>query len=221
VKNVKNVKNVMVDPVSGHSSLITDFEFSGQVTASVYLNGENYAGEDYCLYSLVNGMVRGVSRGLWFEPGKEWIHNHLTYSNVAEGDTIRFRLYNSTEDKWYQFSEFVVFKADMVNSNALNPFLLKSSSLLNPSPLTLNPSLQAWPNPASYSATIRYRINTGQSVTIQVIDNLGRVVDELEQGKRTAGEYLLNWDTGKLEQGIYYLRMKNSQAGNKQVVIAR
>jgi hypothetical protein len=45
------------------------------------------------------------------------------------------------------------------------------------------------------------------------------VVDELEQGKRSSGEYLLNWDTGKLEQGIYYLRMKNSPAGNLQVVI--
>jgi hypothetical protein len=47
------------------------------------------------------------------------------------------------------------------------------------------------------------------------------VVDELEQGKQIAGEYLLNWDTGKLEQGIYYLRLKNSPAGYKQVVIAR
>jgi hypothetical protein len=209
----------MIDPVTGHSSLVTDFEFSGQVTASVYLNGENYAGEDYCLYSVVDGMVRGVSRGLWFEPGKEWIHNHLTYSNVAEGDTVRFRLYDSGANKWYQFDEFVVFKADMVNSNALNPFLLKSYSLINPSPLTINPSLQAWPNPAGYSATIRYTITADQPVTIQVIDNLGRVVDELEQVKRSSGEYLLNWDTGKLEQGIYYLRMKNSPAGNLQVVI--
>jgi len=126
-KDLADVATTMATTVAADAA---DFEFSGQVTASVYLNGENYAGEDYCLYSLVNGMVRGVSRGLWFEPRKEWIHNHLTYSNVAEGDTVRFRLYNATEDKWYQFNEFVVFKADMVNSNALNPFLLKSSYLL-------------------------------------------------------------------------------------------
>jgi M6 family metalloprotease-like protein len=222
VKDVRSVKDVkLLDPVTGHSSLVTDYEYSGQVTATVYLNGENYAGEDYCLYSMVEGRVRGVSRGMWFEPGKEWIHNHLTYSNFNDGDTIRFRLYDSKSDNWYQFEEFVVFKADMLISNALNPFLLKSSSLLHPSPLTLNPSLEVWPNPAGYFATIKYSIATNQPVVIQVIDFAGRVVDELEQGTQKAGEHVVSWDTGALDQGVYHIRLKNSQSVYKQVVITR
>jgi hypothetical protein len=203
------------------------YEYSGQVTASVYLNGENFAGEDYCLYSVVGGQIRGVSRGMWFEPGKEWIHNHLTYSNFTEGDTVRFRLQvegdgiQAGSGTWYNFEEFVVFTADMVVSNALNPFILKTSSLLAPSAMNAEPTLEVYPNPAGSLATIRYSIVTDQSVTIQVIDFSGRVVQQLELGRQQSGEHLTGWNTGNLEQGVYYLRLKDTQGVYQQVVITR
>jgi flagellar hook assembly protein FlgD len=56
---------------------------------------------------------------------------------------------------------------------------------------------------------------------MQVIDISGRVVSELELGKQKAGEHMVTWDTSVLEQGVYHLRMKDSQAVYKQVVISR
>ena len=126
--------------VTRHWSLVTDYEYSGQVTASVYLNGENFAGEDYRLYSVVDGQIRGVSRGMWFEPSRQWIHNHLTYSNIAEGDTVRFRLrvagsgLQVGSDQWFEFEEYVVFKSDMLIANALPPSYLKLHPYLSLAP---------------------------------------------------------------------------------------
>jgi hypothetical protein len=220
-KNEENVKNVKNGEIGESVVRVEDFEYSGQVNAAVYLNGRSFEAQDYCLFSVVDGQVRGASRGLWFEPTKEWIHNHLIYSNIEEGDTVRFRLYDSASDKWYQFEEYLVFKSDMRIANAFNPFLLKSSSLLNPSPLTLNPSLSVWPNPAGYLATIGYAITTDQVVVIQIIDFSGRIVNELNLGKQPSGEHVAIWDTSTIDQGVYYLRFKNSQSVYKQVVIAR
>ena len=196
------------------------FEYSGQVTASVYLDGRNYEGDDFCLLSVVGGQLRGISRGMWFEPGKEWIHNHLTYSNFADGDTIRFRLHVAGSDTWYAFDEYVVFSVDMLIANALDPFILKCSHLLLPSALSLEPSFDVWPNPVTSFATLRYTITTDQPVFIQVIDFSGRVVQELELGNQKAGQHLEPWNTETLKQGVYHLRMRGSQI-SKQVVITR
>jgi len=198
-----------------------DFEYSGQVTATIYLDGQNFDSENYCLYSVVSGKIRGVSRGMWFEPGKVWIHNHLTYSNLSEGDTIRFRLHDSVSDTWYEFKEFVIFKADMLIANALDPFVLKNSSLLEPWALSPEPSLSVWPNPVNYHATINYIITTDQPVVIEVIDFSGRVVDELALGNQKAGEHLNLWNTETLEPGIYYLRMKGIPVVFTKAVVSK
>ena len=197
------------------------FEFSGQITATVYLNGMNYSSEDYCLFSMVNGTIRGVSQGMWFEPGNEWLHSHLTYSNMVEGDTVRFRLYDAAAESWYDFKEYVVFQADMVIANAFNPFKLQNSSLLVPSALILEPSLSVWPNPASNFATIHYIITDDQPVIVQIVDYSGRIVDELDLGKQTRGEHVTKWDTRMLNKGVYHLRLKNAPSAYQQVIITR
>jgi hypothetical protein len=198
-----------------------NFEFSGQITATVYLNGMNYSSEDYCLFSMVNGTIRGASQGMWFEPGNEWLHSHLTYSNMVEGDTVRFRLYDAATESWYDFKEYVVFQADMVIANAFNPFKLQNSSLLVPSALSLEPSLSVWPNPASNFATIHYIITDDQPVIVQIVDYSGRIVDELDLGKQTRGEHVTKWDTRMLNKGVYHLRLKNAPSAYQQVIITR
>jgi hypothetical protein len=195
------------------------FEFSGQINAAVFLNGQNYESPDYCLYSVVDGQVRGVSRGMWFEPGKKWIHNHLTYSNFAEGDTVRFRLHDSSSGTWYRFEEYVVFKADMLVANALSPFILKNFSLLDPSALRPEPLLEIWPNPAKNQANLKFTLPTDQLVVIEVIDFTGRMVRELDLENRKAGDYLEPWNTETLEPGLYHVRIRGTKASKQLVII--
>lgn len=194
------------------------YEFSGQITATIYLNGLNFDSEDFCLFSVVGGSLRGVSRGMWFEPGKEWIHNHLVYSNLAEGDTIRFRLHTVSSDTWYEFDEYVEFKADMLISNANHPFILKTSHILEPLPLNLESSITVWPNPCSNQATIRYAITRDQEISIKISDCTGRVINILDQGKNIPGTYEIIWDTTSLDAGIYFVQINIDRTGCLKVV---
>ncbi|MDD4032083.1 MAG: choice-of-anchor D domain-containing protein [Bacteroidales bacterium] len=197
------------------------YEHSGQITASIYLDGRNFSSEDYCLFSVVDGEVRGVSRGMWFEPGQAWIHNHLTYSNIEEGDTVRFRLHDTQIDAWYEFEEFVVFKTDMLVANARDPFILKNSALLSSSDYCLEPSLDVWPNPVSTIATIRFTIPNDQPVSIEMVDFTGRVIDHMNLGVCKGGKYTHEWDIGNLIPGIYYLRLTGRPEVNAKVIVSR
>jgi len=197
------------------------YEFSGQVTATVYLNGRNYESSDYCLYSLIGNQVRGISRGMWFEPTKKWVHNHLTYSNVNEGDTIRFRLYDADSDTWYDFEEYVIFESDMIKASAIEPFRLEQSKALSPSSFLLSPSLEVWPNPFSERTTIDYTLPSDQPVIIQVIDHAGKLVQEINLGKQPMGRHQYEWNVNMLQQGAYYLYLKDTKANRIQVIIAR
>ena len=215
-QQVDRVKSALADAKIDPSQ----FEYSGQVTATIYLDGRNFESQDFCLYSLVGEQVRGVSRGMWFEPSKQWIHNHLTYSNMDEGDTVRFRLYDTSSGLWYQFVENLVFSADMLIANALDPFKLQNSHLLEPSALNMEPSMDVWPNPVNSLATLRYTIIIDQPVFIQVIDFSGRVAQELELGNQKAGQHLEPWNAETLKQGVYHLKMRGSQI-SRQVFIIR
>lgn len=211
IKTVKTGEPIHVSP----------FEFSGQVTASVYLDGFNYENEDYCLYSVANGEIRGASRGMHFSLTGQWVHTHMIYSNKEAGDTISFWLYDNESEKWHKFEEKLVFKSDMIIENAIHPFILKTSHFHESSDLSLEPSLNVFPNPSGGQATILYSITEDQSVVIQVLDNVGRVVKELDFGKQPEGRHQYQWDTSDIAEGVYVLRIKNLRGIMKQVVLVR
>jgi len=211
LKTVKTGERIQASP----------FEYSGQVTAVVFFDGFNYENEDYCLYSIVKDEIRGTSRGIYFSPTGQWLHPHLVYSNEQAGETISFRLYDKKSDKWYEFEEKLVFTADMIMNDARDPFILKTSNLLEPRALSLEPSLEVFPNPSRGMATIKYSVITDQMIIIQVVDIAGRVIDELVLGKQTEGQHQYQWDTSKITVGVYTLRLKNQPGIMKQVVLAR
>ncbi len=187
----------------------------------MYLDGFNYENKDYCLYSVVGKEIRGTSRGMYFSPTGQWVHTHLIFSNKQAGDTISFWLYDKKSNNWYEFEEKLVFKSDMIIENAIHPFILKTSHIHESSGLSLEPSLTVFPNPSGGQATILYSITEDQSVVIQVLDNAGRVVRELDFGKQTEGRHQYQWDTSDIAEGVYVLRIKNQRGIMKKVVIAR
>jgi len=213
-----NSDNLQLRPDKGLKP--ENYEFSGQITASVKLDGKSFDSNEYCLFSIVDGQIRGVSRGMLFEPTRQYVYNHLTYSNFSEGDTIRFRLYDAVTDNWYAFEESVVFNADMLIANAFEPFKLERSHLLESS-VSLSSSIEIWPNPMSSLATIQFTISTDQPVLIEVMDYSGRIMDELELGIKKAGQYVTEWDTRKQPPGVYFIRLKNAPSVYKKVIISR
>jgi hypothetical protein len=66
-------------------------------------------------------------------------------------------------------------------------------------------TLSLAPNPASHVTVLSYTIATAGHMDITLFDASGRVVDNLENGYRTAGVYNVNIDTDKLANGTYFV----------------
>ena len=71
------------------------------------------------------------------------------------------------------------------------------------------------PNPFNPVTRISYNVPTTQHVRIAIYDVAGRLVEDLVNETKGAGEYVAEWDAGRLPSGVYFYRM---QAGDKTIV---
>lgn len=79
---------------------------------------------------------------------------------------------------------------------------------------------QNYPNPFNPSTTISYTISEASNVELKVYDYLGREVTTLVNGYKTAGEYFVNFDAGRLASGVYFYKIKigNNVATKKMLL---
>ena len=68
-------------------------------------------------------------------------------------------------------------------------------------------ALDAFPNPAAASATVRYQLPAAETVRLEAFDVLGRRVAVLAEGKRPAGPHAVRLDASALAPGAYVLRL--------------
>jgi hypothetical protein len=71
------------------------------------------------------------------------------------------------------------------------------------------------PNPFNPVTRISYNISSTQHVRIAIYDVAGRMVEELVNQTKNAGEYVVEWDAGSLPSGVYFYRM---EAGDQTIV---
>ncbi|HRR08712.1 MAG TPA: T9SS type A sorting domain-containing protein, partial [Rhodothermales bacterium] len=65
-----------------------------------------------------------------------------------------------------------------------------------------------YPNPFSGSTTFKYTLSNATQVTFEVLDGLGRVIDQGKIGYQGPGEYSLPYENDQLSSGVYFLRLK-------------
>lgn len=68
---------------------------------------------------------------------------------------------------------------------------------------------QNYPNPFNPSTTINYSIPNTSFVTIKVYDMLGREVASLVDENKSAGNYNIKFNAGKLSSGVYFYQLKS------------
>ena len=71
------------------------------------------------------------------------------------------------------------------------------------------------PNPFNPVTRISYSVPTTQHVRIAIYDVAGRLVEDLVNETRAAGEHVVEWDAGRLPSGVYFYRM---QTGDRTIV---
>ncbi|MBD1396435.1 DUF4331 family protein [Pontibacter sp. JH31] len=85
-------------------------------------------------------------------------------------------------------------------------------------PSILMKEIDTYPNPASKSTTIRYHLINDATVSMRIFDMAGRQVGAVIENKRQqAGVHEVKVDVSKLDKGVYFATMQDSD-GKKQTV---
>lgn len=79
---------------------------------------------------------------------------------------------------------------------------------------------QNMPNPTNGNTTIKYSIADGGHVVLNVFDVTGKQVMSFDQGRQTAGDYQVEFNTNNLQAGVYFytLNVDGKQATRRMVV---
>jgi phosphatidylserine/phosphatidylglycerophosphate/cardiolipin synthase-like enzyme len=83
---------------------------------------------------------------------------------------------------------------------------------------------QNYPNPFNPTTTIRFQLNSGQSVTLDIYDVMGRRVATLAENRGfSPGEHTLTFDASSLSSGmyIYQLRIDNGQTLTRKMMLVK
>lgn len=67
---------------------------------------------------------------------------------------------------------------------------------------------QNFPNPFNPTTKIRFNVPEQSRVKVEIINVLGKVVEELYGGEMPQGTYEKVWDASRFASGVYYVRMK-------------
>jgi len=94
---------------------------------------------------------------------------------------------------------------------------LDLTSIVNLEILSENTELTLFkniPNPFTSVTHFLYSINTPGYVTMDVYDQLGKLVVNLESGKKNAGSYYLRWNASVFPGGVYYVVLRKGRIAN-------
>jgi hypothetical protein len=82
---------------------------------------------------------------------------------------------------------------------------------------------EVFPNPARGAMRAQYALAAPQSVTLELVDLLGRCVRLAEVGPQPAGTYDVRFDLGGLRAGLYVLRLRGDAGAEaaRRIVVVR
>ncbi len=73
-------------------------------------------------------------------------------------------------------------------------------------------AIQVYPNPVMNMATVAYELKSQGTVTFQVFDMTGRVIDQIVFNKQTAGPHLFSLPVDQFATGSYLIKMTSGNA---------
>lgn len=79
-----------------------------------------------------------------------------------------------------------------------------------------------FPNPYNPVTKINFGIPVAQNVTFYVFDLQGRIIEEVNLGRKAAGQYQVTWDASRLASGTYFYGLKtNDFAQFKRMILVK
>lgn len=186
------------------------YEYNMTMTGLLEFNGQTLSSSDDIIGAFVGETCRGLAQPIYV-PELEGHFVFLTiYSDTAEGDSVRFQVYDSKADDTRKVENTVLFKSDDIGGQLLEPYVytaLANGDELVPYEFYLN---QNYPNPFNPETTIEYGIPTDQHVELVIYNILGQKVTVLVDEKQSAGRYKVSFNETRfgLASGVYFYLVK-------------
>ena len=183
------------------------YEYNGTVTARVFNNNKLSNSKDDLLLAYVGNECRGISKAMYFEPTGEFEYPLMIYSNVAEGETVSFKYFDSKNNEMYDCNETIKFTNDMIIADAFHTIDLNTKSTLGINNLTDNVTFNVYPNPSNGITTIDYTLKAASHIRIVVSDIYGKQIEVIENDVKSAGNHTSRWNAGVYEDGTYFIKI--------------
>lgn len=137
------------------------------------------------IVSLMNAQESVLNRSVIGSGGTVYATNGESNINSILGQTAIFTLSQSGQDNLHQ-GYWVPYE---------------EPGDVDEKPITFSNELINYPNPFSYTTTIRYSLTSTGSVSLRIYDMIGRLKKTFELGVQSSGAQELVWD-GKDAEGI-------------------
>ena len=101
-----------------------NFQNNGSITSAIFMNEVNVVSQDDILAGYVDDELRGIAFPIEVPFGPyEGTYQFLmmVYSNVASGETITYKYYDSETDTVYNIIETTPWISDMIEGNVIVP----------------------------------------------------------------------------------------------------
>jgi hypothetical protein len=81
-------------------------------------------------------------------------------------------------------------------------------------------SFTVYPNPVKDKATVTFTLSSNEQVRLELVDITGKIVQEIDDRNRAAGEHKIQLRTAELKNGVYFCKVTaGSKSFTKRIII--
>ena len=177
----------------------TEFSGNNSVT-SVTLKG----------YVLTDGGSAISASGIvWAVFHNPTINDNLANRETGTTEAFTVTLTGLTEGKTYYARTYATNSAGTAYGNCIR-FIATNPAGIDENKIKSH-NMTIYPNPASASATVRFLVNSSESVVITMIDMKGQVVLNYELGRLPLGESQVELKLSDFQNGTYVCQLINGK----------
>ena len=144
----------------------------------------------------------------------------MIYSNESSNETITFKYFNYLYNTVHCLNETIEWENDMAVGDAHSTYNSESDFIVSfdiynnwlsaessfPSSFMIN---SAYPNPFNPYVNIEYSIIEPSNIDFYFYSLSGELIDEIDAGFLSKGEYSISWEPKNKASGIYFVVMSN------------
>jgi hypothetical protein len=180
---------------------VTDITGNYQIVIDSLVHWENVYGADQNFIPIDRNSAVNLYQ---IKIGKSLLSEYKLYSY-----SVRYRDHNL---KWSDWSDLILFNSTGIISIADAFSELSDHDYLG----------QNHPNPFSNFTDFPYQIQEKGNVSFMILDFSGKEIQLINEGVKSPGKYNLEINSGKLNNGIYFLQMKTDHTTiSRKMILAR